>query len=246
MEINEIITNIKSGKIDMNNMELFMSAMIKGFLYNINQELVLRGEKIPHFILNTGDDFMYLDVKGQDFSKEPYQISNENYVYNKIPRCIVNTDGIEILEDQITSPYTRGDLDLELDDTILGLNAEFRRIPLTLSVSLKYYVDSFTDSLALTQMIISKMLFIKTFKFDYLGQTMQASYKVPTSYSTEKNITFDGGTTEQKLRSIELQITIETNMPVYDPKTVIANNQIVIEFEHETKSNKVEITKIIK
>ena len=44
MEINEIITNIKSGKIDMNNMELFMSAMIKGFLYNINQELVLRGE----------------------------------------------------------------------------------------------------------------------------------------------------------------------------------------------------------
>ena len=54
-----------------------------------------------------------------------------------------------------------------------------------------------------------------------MGQTIQASYKVPTSYGHDKNITFDGGTTDQKLRSIELNLEIETNMPIYNERTAI-------------------------
>jgi hypothetical protein len=65
------------------------------------------------------------------------------------------------------------------------------------------------------------MLFIRTFKFEYLGQTIQASYKVPTAYSHDKNITFDGGTTEQKLRTIEISLDVETNIPVFDERTAI-------------------------
>lgn len=213
--------------VDVNNNELFISTLLKALLANLNKDLCLRGEEIPHFILNTGDDIMYLEVKGQDFAKEPYEISNENYVYNKIPRCIVNPEGIEILEDQITSPYTRGFFDIELEGITKGFNAEFRRVPLTITVNLKYYADSFTDALAITQMIITKMLFIRTFKFDYLGQTVQASYKIPTSYTTEKNITFDGGTTEQKLRTIDLSLSVETNMPVYNERTIIENDKFI-------------------
>ena len=90
-----------------------------------------------------------------------------------------------------------------------------------MTVDLKYYLDTFSDVLFVTQKIISEMLFIRTFKFEYLGQTIQASYKVPTAYSHDKNITFDGGTTEQKLRTIEISLDVETNIPVFDERTAI-------------------------
>jgi hypothetical protein len=212
---------IVKGEIDVNNQELFMSSLFKALIYNLNHQMLLRDKSIPHFILNTGDDIMYLENKGQDNSKEPYQVSNEDYIYNSIPRCMINLGGIEVLEDQITSPYSRGEFEISTDDILQSFSAEFRRMPLKFSVTLKYYLDSFTDVLSVTQYIITKLLFIRTFKFDYLGQIIEASYKVPTSFDNEKNITFDGGTTEQKLRTIELTLDVETNMPVYDERTTI-------------------------
>ena len=212
---------IVKGEIDVNNQELFMSTLFKALLHNLNHQMMLRDKNIPHFILNTGDDIMWLENKGQDNSKEPYQVSNEDYIYNSVPRCMVNLGGIEVLEDQITSPYSRGEFEISTDDILQGFSAEFRRMPLKFSVTLKYYLDSFTDVLSVTQYIITKLLFIRTFKFDYLGQIIEASYKVPTSFDDEKNITFDGGTTEQKLRTIELTLDVETNMPVYDERTTI-------------------------
>lgn len=221
----------------MNNKELFMSTLFKALLYNLNHQMMLRDKNIPHFILNTGDDIMYLENKGQDNSKEPQQVSNEDYIYNSIPRCIVNLGGIEVLEDQVTSPYSRGEFEISTDDILQAFSAEFRRIPLRFSVTLKYYLDSFTDVLSVTQYIITKLLFIRTFKFDYLGQTIEASYKVPTSFDNEKNITFDGGTTEQKLRTIELTLEVETNMPVYDERTAIGSGNRIKTFLFDEKNN---------
>ena len=228
---------IVKGEIDVNNQELFMSSLFKALLYNLNHQMLLRDKNIPHFILNTGDDIMYLENKGQDNSKEPYQVSNEDYIYNSIPRCMVNLGGIEVLEDQITSPYSRGEFEISDDDIIQSFSAEFRRMPLKFSVTLKYYLDSFTDVLSVTQYIITKLLFIRTFKFDYLGQIIEASYKVPTSFDDDKNITFDGGTTDQKLRTIELTLEVETNMPVYDGRTAIGSGNYIKTISFDGKSN---------
>ena len=228
---------IVKGEIDVNNQELFMSTLFKALLHNLNHQMMLRDKNIPHFILNTGDDIMWLENKGQDNSKEPYQVSNEDYIYNSIPRCIVNLGGIEVLEDQITSPYSRGEFEITADDILQAFSAEFRRMPLKFSVTLKYYLDSFTDVLSVTQYIITKLLFIRTFKFDYLGQMIEASYKVPTSFDNEKNITFDGGTTEQKLRTIELTLEVETNMPVYDERTAIGSGNYIKTISFNGKNN---------
>lgn len=223
----DIYEKIANGEIDVNNNQLFMSTLLKALIYNLNNQITLRNKSVPHFILNTGDDIMYLENKGQDFSKEPKQVSNEDFIYNSVPRCIVGMSTIEVLEDQITNPYSHGRFEIENDDIIQNFNANFRRMPLKFSVSLKYYLDSFTDVLDITQKIITKMLFIRTFNFDYLGQTIQASYKVPTSFDHDKNITFDGGTTEQKLRTIELTLEVETNMPVFDERTVISSDEFI-------------------
>lgn len=217
----ELQHKIVKGEFDINNKELFMGVLFKALLNNLNSQMKLRDKTINHFIINTGDDIMWLENKGQDNSKEPYQVSNEDYVYNTIPRCIVNIGSIEVLEEQVTNPYTRGNFEIDYDDILRGFSAEFRRVPIKMTVDLKYYLDSFSDVLFVTQKIISEMLFIRTFKFEYLGQTIQASYKVPTAYSHDKNITFDGGTTEQKLRTIEISLDVETNIPVFDERTAI-------------------------
>ena len=126
-----------------------------------------------------------------------------------------------------------GNFDVEYDDLVHGFHAEFRRMPIKMNVSLKYYLDNFIDTLALTQQIITKLLFIQNFTFTYLGQTIRASYKVPSSYSHEKNITFDGGTTDQKLRTIELTLEVESNLPVYNERTAVENDKFFKQQVHQ-------------
>lgn len=221
---------IETREIDINNQSLFFSTLIKGLVWNLHKDLTIRKGVIPHFFLNTGNDEMYLEVKGQDQSKAPFETINENYVYNSIPRCILDMSSIEVEEDQLTNPYTRGHFDMEVDEMIRGFNAEFRRLPIKLSVSLKYYLDTFTDMLELTQQILTHLIFIKSYKFEYMGHTITATYKVPTNIGHEKNITFDGGTTDSKFRIVSLDLEVETNLPVFDEKTVIGNEETISDF----------------
>lgn len=236
----DLQNKIVKGEIDINNTELFVSSLLKALIYKLNEDIVMRNKTLEHFILNTGDDIMYLERKGYDHSKEPQEVTNENYIYNTVPRCIVNMDSINILDDQLTSPYTRGYFDLTYEDNTYGFNAEYRRMPMKLSVSLKYYLDSFTDALEVTQQIITKLLFIQNYKFSYMGQTMAATYKVPTDMTIDKNITFDGGTTDSKLRTIELELEVETNMPVYNPLTAIKNDNYISKLQGNIYTNKKE------
>lgn len=223
----ELRHKINNGEIDINNMSNFFSILLKGLIFNLNNKIFLHGVSVPHYIINTGDDTMYLEVKGQDHSIEPQEISNEKYVYSMIPRCVVRPAGIDVITDQLTNPYTRGSLNVEYDDKVVAFNSEYRRMPLKMSINLKYYADTFTDSLSVAQQIVSKLMFIQTFSISYLGQSIRCSYKVPESISPEKNIEFDGGTTDQKARTIELELELEANFPVYDGSTAIEDDLLI-------------------
>lgn len=229
----ELRHKIERGELDINNMSNFFSILIKGFIYNLNNKIFLHGTSIPHYILNTGDDTMYLEVKGQDHSIEPSEVSNEQFVYSMIPRCVVNPNGIDVLPDQLTNPHTRGNLDIPYDGSIISFSSEYRRMPLKLDFSLKYWVDTFTDSLSVAQQIISKLMFIQTFSISYMGQNILCSYKMPENLSPEKNIEFDGGTTDQKARTISLDIEVETNFPVFDNRTVVENDLLIAGIQAE-------------
>lgn len=226
--------DIRSGALDINNQDLFFGLVSKAFLYNINQRLSLRGKSIPHYILNTGDDIMYLEVKGQDHSIErpasPGQmpeVSNENFVYSQIPRCMVQPGGINIPQDQLTSPYSYGRFEVEVEDMIYQFRSEFRRIPITMSFSLKYYLDNFTDALAVAQQYASKLAFINPFEFTYLGNVIPASWQVPADLQVEYQMEFDGATTDNKYRTISIDIEVSTNIPVIYPETIIPADKYI-------------------
>lgn len=233
-EIKELWKKIRGGTIDINNQDLFFGILSKAFLYNINQKLILRGISIPHYIPNTGDDIMYLEIKGQDHSIERPLIggqmpvvSNEDFMYSQIPRCMVQPTGINIQTDQLTSPYSYGRFEVEVEDMIYMFRSEFRRIPVVVSYSLKYYLDSFTDAISVSQQLINKLAFINNFDFTYLGNVLKASYMLPSDINTEFQIEFDGLSQENKYRTISLDIEVNTNIPIIYPETIIpADNYI--------------------
>lgn len=217
----ELQDKIRRGEIDPNNQTLFFSTLYKAFIFEMNHMIKVRGEYVPHFLLNTGDDIMYLENKGQDHSIEPLDISNENYIYNKVPRCVLELGNIEVLSDQLTSPYSRGSFDIEYNDVLYSFLSEFRRIPVKTNVTLKYYFDNLTDCFDASQKLISNCMFVKNFSFDYMGQSIFATYKIPTSVDKEMNIQFDGLSQDNKCRTMSMDFEIETNYPVFDTQTVI-------------------------
>ena len=223
----DLQNKIRRGEIDPNNQALFFLSIYKGLIYDLNKYISVRGEYVPHFILNTVDDIMYLEVKGQDHSIEPMEVSNENYVYNKTPRAILTVGNIEVLTDQLTNPYANGNFDLEYDGNVYGFHAEFRRIPIKTSINIKYYLDSFTDVLDVSQQLISKLMFVKNYRISYMGHDIFCSYKPSTSIDKDLNITFDGGTTDSKFRTIDMDIEVETNFPLFEPKTAILNSNYI-------------------
>ena len=86
---NKIIEMARRGEIDINNQELFFSALIKGLLDKLDDKISIRNNSVPHFIIHTGDDTMYLNAKGYNNKYEVLNISTDE-IYNIIPRGIVS------------------------------------------------------------------------------------------------------------------------------------------------------------
>lgn len=234
-----VIKDIKTGKIDINNQELFFSILIKGLMLSLNRDISIRNIPVPHIIIHTGNDIMYLENKGQDHSIEPLSISNEDYIYSITPRCIVTPGGISIVPDQLTNPYILGKLQYESEENIYNLVAEFRRMPIKLEVELKYFTDSYRDMLELVQQIITKLSFIRTFNITYMGQVIKCSYKIPEAFSGEHLTDLDGSTSDDKTQKLSLSLEIESNIPVYSPETVMRSDAYIAKYQHiiETPSD---------
>jgi hypothetical protein len=229
--INNVVNDIRNGVLDVNIQELFVSSLIKGLLYNLNKDIKIRNISVPHMILHTGDDRMWLETKGYDASIEPLTISNENNVYSIIPKCIVTPSSIDLDINQLTSPYSIGTLQYEVKSGdnmgVYALSGEFRRMPIKISVDLKYYTDSYTDMLELIQYIISNLVFIRTFNIVYMGQKIKCSYKIPENFGEEHTMEIDGAVSENREHSLNLSIEVESNIPVFNNKTIAPANLVI-------------------
>lgn len=223
----DIWDKIRRGEIDINNQELYFSTLIKGFVFDLNQHIIIRGEKVNHFFLNTGDDIMYLEKKGVNQALEPINQTNEDYIYNKVPRCLVTPSGINIPTDQLTSPYTTGMFQFEHDDEVHQIRAEFRRLPVEMDIELKYYFNLFTDVLDCTQQLCAKLAFINNFKIVYLGQTISSAYQLPDNIDNEVNMQFDGSTTDSKYKTVSVTMKISSNLPIIRPRTVVPAGKVI-------------------
>ena len=224
----ELVEQIRRGEVDINIHQLFFSKLIKALMLNLTEQMTVRGQQVPHMIINTGDDTMWLLEKDYNFAKEPYENTNEQYVYNTVPRCVMDVGSLDTVPDQLTNPYVRGYFQYEKDGQIKTFSAEMRRMPVKVNIDLKYYVSSFTDMLELSQHVITKLAYIRTFKFVYMGQTIRASYKIPETFDSEHLTDMDGTTTDNKNRIISMSLEVETTLPTYMPQTVVEAGNVIV------------------
>lgn len=238
MDVNNIVEKIRIGEIDINNQELFFSTLIKGLILKLNQDISIRNIPVPHMIVHTGSDALYLERKGYDQSIEPLSVSNENYIYTITPRCVVNPGGIDLIADQLTNPYSMGQIQYDSGDNLYNLCGEFRRLPLKLNVELKYFVDSYRDLLELVQQTLTNLAFIRTYHITYMGQQIICSYKIPEAFSGEHLTDLDGKTQDDKSHILPLTIEIETNLPVFEKRTIMSADSYIMNLQHNIHDNK--------
>ena len=151
--------------------ERFFSILIKGTLSWLTRNIVLYDKPINHFIFNTGSSYMYIESNGYKYSLN--EVSGEDQIYMKMPRCIVEMDNVSIPLEELTQPYVRGVYERIVGNEIVGMNAEMRRLPLDVTLKLRYVLSNFNESVVLLQEIIDKLVFRKYFNITYLGQTIK-------------------------------------------------------------------------
>lgn len=212
-----------------NKDERFFSLLIKGVLSFMNKHVVLNGEPINHYIYNTGSSYMYVESNGYEFSW--CETSGEDQIYFKMPRCIVEVNDISIDTAELSSPYIRGTYDrlCTIDNKIKSYNAEIKRIPIELSLSLKYVLSTMNEALILLQEIIDKLIFQKHFNIIYLGNYLVCSIEFPQSNKIEIN-KIDMTSTETNQKNINLDIKVCTNYPIINTMTEQPSDMIIRSF----------------
>ena len=143
-----------------------------------------------------------------------------------MPRCIVEMDSVSIPLEELTQPYVRGVYERIVGNEIVGMNAEMRRLPLEVTLKIRYILSNFNESVVLLQEIIDKLVFRKYFSITYLGQTIKCSLNWPTDQSVQIN-KIDMTSSETNQKSIEFSLKLSTSYPQVDERTESRNDSII-------------------
>lgn len=206
--------------------ERFFSILFKGCLNWLNHNVFMYDKPIKHFIFNTGSSYLYVEDNGYEFKWS--ETAGEDQMYMSMPRCVCEIGDFSIPTEELTNPFVRGIYERRSSKTgdYKGYNAEMRRIPLEVSMTLRYILSNFNESIILVQELFEKMVFQQYFNIVYLGQQIQCSIEFPAQQQINLNrIDFDSTDVNQK--TIEISIKIDTYLPVINISTEIENQYII-------------------
>ena len=209
----------------------FFSILIKGILNFMNREIVMYDKSIKHFILHTGSTYLYVENNGYEFSLT--ETTGEDFIYHELPRCICELTDINIPTEELTNPFTRGTYERlsSLDGQYKGYNAQIRRLPIELGMTLHYVFGTFNENMVVLQEIFDKLVFQRYFNIVYLGQTIQCSIEFPSTTNTNiPKIDFDS--TEANQRTMDIQIKVESYYPIINEETECENSKIIGKSEY--------------
>ncbi len=212
-----------------NRDERFFSIVIKGLLSWLNRNIVLYNKSINHFIFNTGSSYLYIESNGYEYNVA--ETTGEDTMYMKLPRCIVEISDINIPMEELSAPFSRGNYERRSGNQLQGFNAEIRRLPIEITINMKYYLSNFNETIILLQELIDKLVFQRYFNITYLGKVVQCSIEFPANYNPELN-KIDLSSSDPVQRNITLDIKLCTNYPLIDTRTEIPTDKIISQFGH--------------
>lgn len=210
-----------------NRDERYFSILMKGLLSWLNRNVIMYNKPILHFVNNTGNSYMYMENIGYEFSWS--ETSGEDQIYMQTPRCIVSMENISFPTEELTSPYARGTYERLAGNEIRGFNAQIRRLPIQMSVNLKYVLSTFNEAIVLLQEILDVFVFQRYFNIVYLGQTIECSIEYAMDYSIQIN-PIDMTATDTNQKVIEFSINVCSSYPKIGVDTEIPTTQIIHRF----------------
>lgn len=212
-----------------NRDERYFSVLLKGALSWLNNHIVMYNKPINHFVFVTGSSYMYIESNGYSFSWS--ETSGEDWMYMQLPRCVVELNSIRIPTEELTSPFVRGNYERRDGNEIKGFNAQIRRLPVEMSLNLRYEFSTFNEQIIFVQEAIDKLLFQKYFSISYLGQIIKCSIEMPQDFTINMN-QIDMTSTDPKQKQLELQVTINSNYPLIDETTEIGTDKVIMSFSN--------------
>ena len=218
-----------------NRDERFFSLVVRGFLGWMTRNIVMYNKSIKHFILNTGNSYMYIENNGYEYSMN--ETSGEDWMYHESPRCIVTMESVSIPTEELTSPYASGTYERRDGNDIKGFHAHMRRIPIQMQMNLNYYFNTMNEGLVLIQEIIDKMSFQQYFSINYLGNVLDCSIEFPLDFNIQIN-QIDLTNTDPNTKSMQLSVNINTNYPKIQQDTEILTEQVIRTFEHNSDQHR--------
>jgi hypothetical protein len=213
-----------------NRDERVFSLVVKGLLSWLNRNIVLYNKSINHFIFNTGSSYLYVESNGYEYNVS--ETTGEDTMYMKLPRCLIEISDINIPMEELSAPFSRGNYERRSGNQLCGFNAEMRRLPIELTINMKYYLSNFNETIVLLQELIDKLVFQRYFNITYLGKVVQCSIEFPANYNPELN-KIDMSSPEPNQRNITFDIKICTNYPLIDARTEIPTDKVISQFGHE-------------
>ena len=214
-----------------NRDERFFAILMKGTLAWLTQNILLYNKGINHFIFTTGSSYLYVESNGYNFSMS--ETTGEDYMYMKMPRCVLEIGDIQIPLEELSAPYVRGQYERLDGNDVKGYNAQMRRLPIEMALSARYVLSNFNESIILIQELIDKVAFQQYFNIIYLGQVVQCSIELDTNYQIQMNkVDMESADTNQKL--VEIQYKVSTNYPCINERTEVENQQIIETFKTNT------------
>ena len=204
--------------------ERYFAVLLKGALSWLTDNIVLYNKPVNHFIYTTGSSYLYVESNGYTFSMN--ETSGEDYIYMKMPRCVLEIGDINIPTEELSAPFVRGQYERRDGNEIKGYNAQMRRLPIEISLSAKYVLSNFNESIILVQELIDKVSCQQYFNIVYLGQIIQYSLEIDNNYQIQLN-KVDMTATDTNQKTIEIQFKLCSNYPSIDERTEVENNKII-------------------
>lgn len=226
--------NVKQFNDLYNRDDRFFSVLIKGAIGFLNSHIKMYDKPINHFIFNTGSSYMFVESNGYEFSWN--ETSGEDSMYMELPRCVVELVNISIPQEELSQSFARGNYERKDEDTIKGYNAEIKRLPIEMNLSLHYTFSNFNESIVVLQELFDELVFQRYFSIAYLGQIVRCSIEFPNSTQLEIG-KIDFSAAEIVQRNINLDVVICTNYPLINQKTEISSNQVISKFKGYLQPN---------
>lgn len=226
--------NVKQFNDLYNRDDRFFSVLIKGAIGFLNSHIKMYDKPINHFIFNTGSSYMFVESNGYEFSWN--ETSGEDSMYMELPHCVVELGNISIPQEELSQSFARGNYERKDEDTIKGYNAEIKRLPIEMNLSLHYTFSNFNESIVVLQELFDELVFQRYFSIAYLGQIVRCSIEFPNSTQLEIG-KIDFSAAEIVQRNINLDVVICTNYPLINQKTEISSNQVISKFKGYLQPN---------